>query len=425
MGTFNVVIQRFKEHRNSMMNMGYYLMASFIPMIINLFLSPLYSLNLSKEDFAIVGYFASFQSLIAPVVLFELHQNYMREYFFRDEEERKRLRSTLFKAFLIFPFVITFISLIGLYAYLNISKISDEIPFFPYAILTMLPWALAGIYRLELIDCKVRRQAKSYFRISITNSTILITSTVLCVVVFKWGATGKLLGAAIPALVMFLWSLSRHLDVFKERIDWKLLKSSLVFCAPLVIAAMMNFFTDGYDKVFLQKYVPLDQLGLYTIGLSIASYLGVFSTAIGETFNPDIYESIANKDNKRAFKFVFIQIGIMIFIVAAFILLAKYVIYILTAGRYVDSTPYARIASLFAITSLLRGLVTPFIFAAKKTKVVLVAKILSSIVVVLTYSVLIKNYGLYGASWGYVICPLYYALIAFILYKISIKKSLV
>lgn len=421
MGTIELIIQRFKEHGASMKNMGYYLMASFIPMLINLFLSPLYSLNLSEEDFAIVGYFASFQSLLGPLVLFEMHQNYMREYYFRNEEERKSLRSTLFKTFLVFPFIIVIISLIGLYAYLQISNISNEIPFFPYAILTMLPWALAGIYRLELIDCKVQRRAKSYFNISITNSAILIVCTVLCVVIFKWGATGKLLGAAIPALVMFLWSLSRHLNVFKDTFDWSLLKSTIIFCTPLVIAAMMSFFTDGYDKVFLQKYVSLDQLGIYTIGLSIASYLGIFSTAMGETFNPDIYESIADKDNKRALKFIFIQIIVMLVIVVTFILLAKYVIYILTAGRYVESTPYARIASLASISVLIRGSITPFIYSARKTKVVLVAKILNSVMGIITYSVLIKHYGLYGASWGFVICPLYYALFAFVLYKMNLK----
>lgn len=417
MGEIGVIIQRIKQHRNSMTNMGFYFMASFIPMLINLFLSPLYSLNLSAEDFAIVGYFASFQALIAPLMLFEMHQNYMREYFFRGEEERKSLRSTLFRTFLIFPFIIMLLSLAGLYVYLRLSKSGTDMPFSPYALLTFMPWALAGIYRLELIDRKVQRKAKDFFCISITNSALLILSTVLCVVIFKWGATGKLLGALIPALVMFLWSFFKHTDVFKDCFDWELLKSSVVFCLPLVLAATLDFFSGGFDKVYLQKYVSIDQLGIYTIGLSIANYLGVFSTAMGETFNPDIYESIANNDNKRALKYIVVQIVMMSIIVIAFILLAKYIIYVLTAGRYVESTPFARIAALTSLSVLVRGMVTPFIYSAKKTNVILVAKIISSIASVLTYSILIKHYHLYGAAWGFVLCPLYFALFSFILYK--------
>lgn len=423
MGTLGLIIQRFKDHRNSMRNMSYYLMASFIPMLINLFLSPLYSLNLSEEDFAIVGYFASFQSLLGPFVLFELHQNYMREYYFREEEERKTLRSTIFRTFLVFPFIVIVLSLLGLYIYLRLSKSAEEMPFFPYAFLTMLPWALAGIYRLELIDCKVQRKAKSYFNISIVNSALLIAFTVLCVVVFKWGATGKLIGALIPAVIMFIWSFLRHLDVFNYKFDWNLLKASLLFCLPLVIASIFDFFSTGYDKVFLQKYVSLDQLGIYTIGLSIASYLSIFSTAMGETFNPDIYESIANKDNRNAFKFIAVQLVIMTFIVVAFILLAKIVIYVLTAGRYVGSTPYAQITALASLTALIRSSVTPFIYTAKKTNVILFAKILSSIASILTYSILIKRYGLYGASWGFVLCPLYFALFALVIFRITNSKK--
>ncbi len=423
-GTLGIVLQRFREHRKSMMNMGYYLMASFIPMLINLFLSPLYSLNLSADDFAIVGYYASFQALFGPLILFDLNQYYMREYYFRNEEERETLRSTLFNTFLVIPFIVVLLSLFGLYVYLKISGAATGIPFFPYAILTFLPWALAGIYRLDLIDCKVQRKAKKYFGISIANSAILIISTIIFVVFFKWGATGKLIGAFIPALVMFLWSFIRHKETIKAEFDWNILKIAFLFCAPLVLADTMDFFSGGYDKVFLQKYVSLEQLGLYTIGLSIASYLGIFSSAMGETFNPDIYSSIANKDNKRAIKFVLIQVFIMSIIVVVFILFAKYAILLLTAGRYVDSTPFARITSLAAITGLTRGLVTPFIYSAKKTKVVLWAKIFSSIAAVITYSLLIKKHGLYGASWGYVICPLFFSSFALFFFKYRWKTPL-
>ena len=415
--------QRLRDRRNSMKNMSFYLLASFIPMAFNLLLSPLYALNLSAEDFAIVGYFASFQGIFGPLVLFEMHQNYMREYYFRAEEGRDSLRTTMFKTFLVFPFIMVLLSLVVLYIYFNLSGAIKDMPFFPYAILTFLPWALAGIYRLELIDCKVQRKAKEYFNISVTNSAILIISTVLCVVVFKWGATGKLMGAFIPALAMFVWSFWRHKDSLQDKIDWGLLKSTFMFCTPLVLAAMVDFFLGGYDKVFLQRYVSLDELGIYTIGLTIASYLGVFSTAMGETFNPDIYESIAHKDNKRALKIMLLQLIIMLVIVIVFIVLARFIIYVLTAGRYVASTPYARIASIAAITTLIRGFITPFIYAAQKNNILLISKVITGVLAIIGYGVLIKYYGIMGAVWGTVLCPLIYALIAFSMYKISIKQN--
>lgn len=402
-----------------MKNVGYYFMASFIPMVINLLLSPVYSLYLSAEDFAIVGYYASFSGLLGPLFLFQLNQYYTREYFFRNEKDRKPLRAMIFKSFLVFPFAILVISLIGLYVYVKIIRSESEMPFSPYAFLTLLPLALVGIYRLELIDCKVQRRGKAYFNISMSNSILLIVFTVLFVVLLKMGAAGKLFGALVPSLALFVWTFVRHRDLLREKFDWKSFKAAIVFCVPIVLAGMLGFFSGGYDKVYLEKYVPLDQLGIYTIGLTIASYLSVFSNAIGETFNPDIYESIANNNKRRAMLFIGIQLIIMVVIVAAFILLAKYAIIILTANRYVDSTPYARIAALAAISTLVHFNVTPFIYAAKKTWIILYKNILGSVACVFMYSFAIKNYGLTGAAWVTALNPLIFALFAFLLFRLS------
>lgn len=418
------VISLVKKRKGSILNVGYYFLASFIPMIINLFLSPVYSIYLSAEDFAITGYFTSFTGLLGPLILFYMNQYYMREYYFREAGERRNLRAMAFKSLLVYPFIIMGICLLGIYLYMVIFNSDTKMPFSPYALLALLPLALAGIYRLELIDCKVQRRANDYFKISITNTALLVLFSVLFVVMMKLGAFGKMAGTVVPALILFIWSFIRHKDLLMENFDWKSFKYSIVFCAPLVIAAMMEFFSSGYDKVFLERYVSLNQLGIYTIGLTIAGYLNAFSTAIGETFNPDIYESIANKDNKRAFKFILVQIGVMIVIVILFILFARFAIYILTAGRYVDSTPYARIASLSSITTLTYVSVTPFILSSKKTKIVFYTKIIGSIACVGTYSFLIPTFGLYGAAWGFVICPLYFTLFAVFFYKMSNRISL-
>ena len=117
--------------------------------------------------------------------------------------------------------------------------------------------------------------------------------------------------------------------------------------------------------------------------------------------------------------FISIQLIIMVVIVAAFILLAKYAIIILTANRYVDSTPYARIAALAAISTLVHFNVTPFIYAAKKTWIILYKNILGSVACVIMYSFAIKNYGPTGAAWVTALNPLIFALFAFLLFRLS------
>ena len=374
---------------------------------------------MDAEDFAIVGYFASFTVFFSPLILFYMNQFYMREYFFRNESERNNLRAVMFKANLIFPFIITLFVLGGVYIYMNIINADSNIPFAPYAFIAFFTIAFAGIYRIDLIDYKVMRKGKQFLNVNIFNTLFLVIFSVLFVVVIKWGALGKLIGAMIPAIIMFIWSFHRHINLLKIKFDWNLFKESLVFCLPLVIAAMLGFFSGGYDKVYLEQYVSLHELGIYSIGLTIAGYLNFFSTAMGETFGPDIFESIADNNNKRAFKYILLQVAIMTIIVLVFILLAKYAIILLTANRFVESLPYARIASIAAITNMIYYNITPFILAKKKTNIVLLTKIFGSTACVLSYSAVIKSYGCVGAAWCFSLCPLFFTFFAVLFYKID------
>ena len=81
-----------------------YMGASLIPMLLNLLVNPLIALNMSPEDYAVTGYFTSFNALINPIITFYLLHYYVKSYFNLDEEGRLKLRATIFKALIFFSF---------------------------------------------------------------------------------------------------------------------------------------------------------------------------------------------------------------------------------------------------------------------------------------------------------------------------------
>lgn len=397
--------------------MGYYFFASLTPLMISLICSPIFAMYLLPRDYAIFGYYASFSILFSPLILFYLNQYYMREYFFQDDNEKIKLRALIFKAFVVIPFALLIICMSGLYLYMKFFNPESDIPFSPYAFLALFPLPLAGLYRLELIDCKVQRKGKKYFWISFLNSLIVAIISIAFVVILKWGLIGRMLGAISFPLFFFCWSIYRHRDLLNVKTDIKRLKDVFVFCWPLVLAAMLFFFSRGYDRVYLEKIIKVDELGLYSIGLSVANYLSVFSTAIGDTFTPDIFESLAKKDYHRLFKFAGIQILIMSLIIVLFVLLIKPLIWLLTAGRYVEAAPFAIIASLGALTTLIYSIVANIIQSFKYTKALLMGKIIGSALCILTFNILILNFGSYGAAWGTVLGNLYFSIFAFFSFR--------
>lgn len=78
------------------------MLASIIPMFIHLVTNPLIALNMTPVDYAIVGYFTSFNSLLTPLITFYAFAYYTKRYFELADNERLVLKATIFKSLIFF-----------------------------------------------------------------------------------------------------------------------------------------------------------------------------------------------------------------------------------------------------------------------------------------------------------------------------------
>lgn len=395
-----VMLNKFRGH---IKHLGIYLLASLIPMVISVLLNPLIALNMSPSDYAIVGYYTAFNTLLAPIITFYLTHYYTKKYFEYEDDRRRALKSTIFKTLISLSFGVTLVLFFGLYGYSAIFNHNSEIPFMPYALIAVFTLPLIGIYSLTLVEFRMQRKSKSFFILSVSNGLLSSLMIVLLVVLLKFGATGKLIATFSGSLIIFIVCLVLNKDLFRYKFDRTIFKESVIFCAPLVIADILSFFSGGYDKVLLERGGNLTTLGIYVVGVSIASYLNVFTNSINDTFQPDVFQSIVKKNYRKCAKIIFVKIALITVVVAAFILAAPFLIRLLTAGRYVASTPYAMIVSLSCITSMLYYSFSQVTIARGYTTVTLLSKILGSILCVFLYQILISRFGAIGAAWGIVL----------------------
>lgn len=404
----NLLQKTYNRFHKQITNLSIYFVASLIPMLLSLLINPFIAKNMSPTDYAIVGYYSAFSSLFTPLINFYLLHYYTKRYFELVEEKRQELRATLFKSLIIFSFLLFLVALVILFVYTKCFNSDSQIPFVPYAILSLLPLPITGIYTLTLTDYRMSRQSTKFFRLSVINAVIGVGLAFLLVVVFHFGALGKLSASVIAGITMFVYILCINKGVWKMSFNWKIFKDSIIFCWPLVLASMLTFFCSGYDKVILERQGDITTLGIYSVGVSIAGYLGVFSNSINDTFQPDIFESIVKRQYNRCIKVIFIKILIMSVCVALFCLFSPIIIKILTFGKYVNSTPYAVIVSLSAITSMLYYSVSQITVAMGFTSITLLNKICGSICSVVSFVLLISHFGAIGAAWGVVLSYFYF-----------------
>lgn len=399
-----------------------YFNASLIPMLLNLAINPLVSLNMSPEDFAITGYFTSFGTLISPIIAFYMIHYYNKRYFELDEEGREHLRAVLFKSLIFFSFAVAVLCLLALLFYVK-SCSETTLPSFPYLYMAVMTIPFTGICNLELADYKMKRESQAYMNLSLARGVLGVACTLLFVVIIKWGAFGKLLGPMLIEICVFIFLLYKHRDVWQIKTETKELLPILKFCWPLALGAALGYFSNGYDKTVLESLGDVTEFGYYCVGTSIATYLSVFTTSISATFQPDTYEAIIKDNRRKLIKVVGVRWGLTLIVVTAFILFCPLVIKILTAGKYMASVPYARIFALVSLTNSIYYIINDYSIAKGKPQYYLITTIVGSLVIMYCMPLFVNKWAYSGGATMNVISFIILSIINILLLCIPSKKT--
>lgn len=72
---------QFKKYSAYITNLGVYMMASLVPMVVSVATNPFMAKNMSPEDYAIVGYYTAFNMLFLPQVSSKyIHHIFINKY---------------------------------------------------------------------------------------------------------------------------------------------------------------------------------------------------------------------------------------------------------------------------------------------------------------------------------------------------------
>lgn len=400
---------------------GTYLTATLISSLLSVLINPLMAMNLSPEDYAVSTYYSSFGVLYGPVLGFFITDYYLRKYYLLSKEDLFKLKGNIIKIFLGFSGTVSIVCLLVLFAFVKGTHVSFD--FMPYALLAVLHSYVALFFTFQLAEYKIARNAQAYFRASVLWGILGAGISLLLVVVFKFGAVGKMSATFLGSFFPFIWCLNKNKEYLKVKFDKQIFKQIFLYGYPLVLAAMLSYFTNGYDKVLLERGGDIETLGYYSVACSMAAYINVFANAIKSTFQPDMYKAISQKSVKKVIGVALLVISSVGVVVLLFIIFCPWLIRILTAGRYVQSTQMSRIVSLSVLTSTIYYQVSQFTYGTGHSKLTLINKIIGTAINIALINILINKYGAIGAAWSIVLGFLVFA-IGNVLLLFVVRKKL-
>lgn len=391
--------ERLPKYKIHLTSGALYLFSAIFTAIITVVINPFLANNLSPNDYAVLGYFGSFSLLVLPLMNFSLITYYVRNYYRIPDDRKQIVSDTILIALLVYGFLALIVVCILFYLYCQWSRVSFD--FYPYALLSFTPIYMNNFLTLFQVNCRLKYEAQKYSSVTITSAVLSTLMAVLFVVIYKYGATGRLLSTLLASALMAVYCFKQLFG--KLQFDFAVIKEAFLFGWPLSLSAISWYFLSGIDRALLEKLNDSYTLGYYTVGMQIAGFFAVFYTAIAQTFEPDIYKAIA--ENKRR-QWVTIIGGIVALNALPnliFILFAPFIIAILTYNRYTDASGFAQILALKNITISFYYAAITIIVGYGFTKSFLVISLIGALWCIMTFKVLIANFSFYGAAWGQVI----------------------
>jgi O-antigen/teichoic acid export membrane protein len=179
--------------------------------------------------------------------------------------------------------------------------------------------AIRGLYTLELSFLRVEGRTGLYNVVEVLIRAGAVTVVPLLLLLFGvrvWVfLTGLIVVEAIVTLSIFV-SISRRTSMELTALNRELLRSSLVYCIPLLGGEASTILLDSGDRIFVTYFLGATQLGYYSVVYNFSAYIqDLLLSPLGLAMAP-AYMKIWVRDGPAATE-AFLRRGLNGYILAA------------------------------------------------------------------------------------------------------------
>lgn len=384
------------------------------------FLIPIYTRILTPTDYGIVGYLQVFSQILIVVLGFGFHGAQTRYYFEHhgDHETVGKFMFTI-NCTTIGAFLVLCLPIILIGYFYGWTLGTENIPFHPYVSITLLAVLFSVLNNYVTSFFRMKQNFVVAIIVDIFTFILTTTTTIIMVAYFGLGAFGRVAGNALGLAVIFLpCYVFLYARRFKLEFSKAALKYAIGYGFPIVIHLLMGTIHSSIDRIMLEYYLPISELGIYSLGTSVATVLQMFITAFNQAYQPSYYKLMESggesRENHiiRTFKLWLSLVSIVtcigLIIGGSFLAIfsGPQFIQVQTVFPYLLLSVYAGSFYYFFSSPL---------FFYKKTHLLPLVTGSSAIINIGMNLLLIPEYGIYGAAIATIFSHVWISVISFVL----------
>jgi len=370
--------------------------------IINFLLFPLYTHYLTPADYGIMAVTGTLTAILGILYPLGLSGAVTRFYYrAQNEEERRQNNGIIWIGMILFALGITV--LLDRVGNLAFPLLFRDVPFDPYIRLVIWISFLNVLSLLPLAFFQIQERPGPYVLTTVLSTLLTIGLVVDFVVIQKQGAYGYLRANLLALILFAIPYLILTLRNVQISLRLEALKAALRFSLPLVPHGLAAWILELSDRAILEQFVPLGELGLYSLGYQFGAMIRVFATAVNFAYVPFLYKidaqqgeaakpNLARLATYYALSMSFIALGMALFVKEAIFLMAAPDFH--AAYRV---TPWIIGGCLF---NSLYYIPVNFLFLRERTGLIPLVTVSSGLVNVGLNLWLAPRYGIMAAAWA-------------------------
>jgi len=408
-------------------NTTVYAIGDIIPKIFSFITFPILTKTLPLDDYGILNYINSIDVFIVAAGLLCLNTYYLVYYYKVGEEDAKRKLLGNLTIFIIVNYLVI-ATLLFLFGPQLFKLIGSSVDFYPYialgiataffTILTILPSALF----------RVKENPLPLTTLNVVRGLVIMVFTILSVYVFEPNAKNVLWARFISTVLFGLVFLYITYKNATFNINIPQLKHALAFSIPLVPAALATYLYSMFDKILIEKYLSLEELGLYSTASTLAFLLNIVSHGAYKAFEPHFFKTYGSSGFDSSFEKVRDILLFVVIVGGLFICgFSNEFLHVFSGENYWTARFYVPILTIGAIASAMNLMYATIVTAREKTKLSAAITIIGAIVSIGLEVLLLRYWGIWAASFisAFAFIFLCYANMLFSKVKVGHLKPLV
>ena len=403
--------------KNLFQNLAVYGLGDAATSIASLLLLPVYTRYLSPEDYGVITMLLMIEAVTKVTFRWGVDTAFMRLFYdCADQPARQRLASTIF-FFLLGVNGVLLCAAVASSGWMS-ERLFGEPSRGLLISLVLVNTFVAGFYFIPFQVLRIGERSGKFVALGFGRSAGTLVMRLVLVIAAKMGVLGIVLAdlatTAVFTPILSLWLVPLIRPMFSRQV----LREALRFGLPRIPHSIANQIIALADRTFLNAYMKLGDVGVYSVGASFGMAPKLFLSAFESAWTPFFLSVMHEKDAKRIYSTISTYVLlVLVLLVAGLAACAPDLLRLTTTRQFHAAssvTPWIALGAMFQGVYLVGSI---GIIITKRTAIYPLATGIAAVVSLAANALLIPWYGSIGAAWANAIA---YGALAFVTVAFSL-----